>query len=109
MNWVKDKLIWITFCIGGGWALRFANDNMTYPWNHIFQDGLILCCVMIGFWHRKILGMIIALVSALLLLLIEVYSPPQLYNLFRAALIFAFLVYLFFRVRKVARTQNQIQ
>lgn len=99
IKWIKDKLIPIILCVGGGFCLRFLNEYLGLPLSHILQDSLILAFVIMGFWQKKSSALILSVLTTFSLGIIEFYNPLQWNNLLRAALILILLIYLvvFFR------------
>lgn len=96
MNKLKEKLIPIFVCVGGGFCLSYFNKYFGLPLSHILQDFLILTFVVMGFWQKKTYALVLAVTSAFLLGLIELYSPQHLNNLLRGGLIIILLIFLIF-------------
>jgi hypothetical protein len=94
MKWIKDNLISIISCLGGGYYLRFLNEYLGLSSSPILQDFLILTFVIMGFWQKKSSVLILSVLTILSLGVIEFYSPLRWNNLIRATLILILLSYL---------------
>lgn len=93
MKWIKDNILSIFLCVGGGYCLRFLNEYLDTHLNHVLQDSLILAFVIMGFWQKKSSTLILSIFTIFSLGIIEIYSPLQWNNLLRAILIISLFIY----------------
>ena len=106
MKWLKDKVVSIAFCVGGGYLLRFFNENLEASYNHILQNCLIFAFVIIAFWKNKPVALTMFFFTTLALGFIELYASQLWYNSLRAVLVFFLLLYLLFWTRFLEHKQK---